>query len=960
MPASTPFDPSPDQAAVLKHGPGTLLVTGAAGTGKTAVLRERFARLIEGGADPERVALVVGSKRARDQAKVILLARLPASLPGIRVLTIHGLAHRVLKEREAEPPEVLSAAEQFAKVRELLEAQDPADWPAYGNLLRIRGFADEVRQLLTRAQEALVTPQQIAATAQARGLTGWQELARFAAEYQDTLDASGQVDFAGLLQRAAAVAGEGPAPFDHVLVDDYQDTTLAAEAILKGLSPEGLVVAANPAAHVFSFQGTTDVPLRRFEESFPGGTTLELTTPHRSTGGPAIEAWTAAHVSEEYAAIARELRRIHVEEGVPWSQLAVVVRRQGSHLGNLLRALDDALIPRATAASGLSLASEPATHPYVLALRWLVAEQPEREELVEPLLTSAAVGLSPAAARGLLRTAKAKGGTVAAAFEHTDGLDPAEAEAIRTSRETLDKAALMRDMSVQDTFRVLWHELPCSKQLIAEAETSAEARRRLDAVVTFAAAVSEASEGGDTGVTAFLEALDAGDHGPGWTPREAGGAEAVQVLTAHGAAGLEFDTVLVTGAVEGNFPSLTRPEPMFDLAALEHTPTRSERMRDRLQDERRLFRMVLGTARRRVVLTASDAGAGKAHPAALSRFAAEMDGLKWKAVPEGPYDEPVSRREAAALWRRQLSDPSAEKWRRLAALDGLVALGVDPSRWWFQRDWTDTGEPLHSGFRLSYSRLSHLQNCELQHVLNDELGLGRTAGYQAWVGKLVHKIIEDCENGDLEKTPAAVRGAVAERWRPEEFPSLAVAHAYRQLVEMHMLRNWFANYAEGQSLAVERFFEFEFDGATIVGVIDRIGALASGGTRITDFKSGSSDNAPKAEESLQLGIYYLAVQECEDLAEFRPVRAVELAFLKGNWKSKDISIKAWSVSHGREEAYQTAVREALSGLIARKKELNETEVYRPNPAADCFWCEFKVLCPLFEEGRPVFPVEVSA
>ena len=165
------------QSRVLAHERGPMLVAGAGGTGKSAVLRERFARLVEGGADPERVALVVGSKRARAEASRALLERLRRSLPGLRVQTIHGLAFHVVNARYGElgyaaPPRILSASDQFAKVRELLAGEDPGQWPAYGSMLSMRGFADQVRQFLSRAQEALRTPDEIEAGAGSAGLSG--------------------------------------------------------------------------------------------------------------------------------------------------------------------------------------------------------------------------------------------------------------------------------------------------------------------------------------------------------------------------------------------------------------------------------------------------------------------------------------------------------------------------------------------------------------------------------------------------------------------------------------------------------------------------------------------------------------------------------------------------------------------------------------------------------------------
>jgi superfamily I DNA/RNA helicase/RecB family exonuclease len=955
------FDPDHQQSKVIAHDRGPLLVAGAAGTGKTAALRERLARLIEGGADPERVALVVSSRHARAIGRVALMDRLRLSLPELRIVTVQGLAYRVASEHHGAlgydaPPTVLSAADQFAKVHELLVGEERADWPAYGAMLGLRGFTDQVRQFLLRAQEALLKPSDVSARARERNLPAWEELARFYAKYLEVLDSQGSVDFAGLVEQAAAVARGRPRSFDHVLVDDYQDATFAIEALLAALGPESLAVAGDPEAHVFSFRGTTDVPIRQFVEKFAGAERVRLTVRHRGSG-PALEAWHAQHSSEEQACLARELRRIHVQENVAWSRLGVVVRRFGGEVSGLLRALDDAGIPRWTPERGLAALTEPGTRPYVLALRWAVRPA-ERAALVEPLLTSDAARMPPAVARGMLRAAATAGHPPEDALSHAEGLSSDQAEAVRELGDALQEAEKVADRSVMDAFSVLWRRLPCSARLVDGAEWSERADRDLDGIAAFADRVAAAEESADPSVEAFLADLEAGHEGPGWTRAGVAEPEAVAVLTAHGSVGREFDTVLVAGASEGNFPSLSRPEPMFDLALLERPVLQSQRNRVRLADERRLFGVVVGRAARRV-LFASSVGRDELGPTARSRFV-EESGVAWTPAPDPGGAEPLTAGEARAAWRRALARTDAAPVDRLASLEGLLAVGAEPARWWFQRDWTDTGEPLHAEIRTSYSRLDRLENCELQFVLSEELGLGRPSGYHAWVGSLVHKLIEDCEKGRLPRSLDALVSAAEARWKTGEFPSYAVSEAFRRLVTKVMLPNWLDQYGATEAVPSERKFEFEFEGATITGFIDRIGPITSGGNRITDYKTGKVENAGKAEENLQLGIYYIAVSECEDLKPYRPVRGVELAFLRGKRTDGGRAARLqWQWSSASEPGYREQMRERLTGLIGRLRTLYETEVYRPSSAADCRWCEFKGLCPLWPQGAPVFPEPVT-
>jgi ATP-dependent exoDNAse (exonuclease V) beta subunit len=712
-----------------------------------------------------------------------------------------------------------------------------------------------------------------------------------------------------------------------------------------------MVEAGNLGAHDFSFQGTTFEPLRRFRETFSGATQVELTTAHRPAPD-AIDAWRAPHVSEQHAAVAREVRRVHVEDGVPWREIAIVMRRHGAHEPGMLRALDDARVPRTVSEQG-SVWRAPATRPFVLALRWVAGGLEERDALVEPVLTSELGGLSPASARTLLRQVRAHGLAPREALDRADLAAPEESEAILELSSVLSNAERVH-ASVLRSFEVLWRELPYARELVRRAEDDHQARLDLEAVVQLSRSIAETGTSADPSVAAFVQALgsEAADE---LAAVSDAGEDAVHVLTAHATTGREFDTVVVLDVLEGDFPSLSRPEPMFDLGALDGAHRRSEINRMRLADERRLFTMVLARARRRVLLTATDPHADRSGVTLRSRFVEEI-GVEWADLPETPFAEPVSVDEAAAAWRRTLADHGAAPAERLASVDGLLTLGDDPSAWWFQRDWTDQEAEPRDAMYLSYSRLDTLENCELQFVLSSELGLDPGGGYQAWVGRLVHRIIEDCENEQVERTPAAFEAVIDERWEPARFPSRSVSEAERANAKGVLVPNWFSRYDDPPATATEQTFEFAFEGATIRGKIDRIGPGPGGGTRITDYKTGRSDNAPRPAESLQLGIYYLAVDECEELAVHRPVEAVELAYLGGKRSDKALDVKEWPVSPEEEEAYKTRMRERVSALIARIRELDDERRYVASTKANCFFCRFQPLCTRYPQGGAVFPL----
>ncbi|MFI8825813.1 ATP-dependent helicase [Streptomyces sp. NPDC053431] len=406
------------QRAVVEHAEGPLLVLAGPGTGKTTTLVEAVAARVEQGADPERILVLTFSRKAAVELRDRMAARLGGRRPP-QATTFHSYCYALVRAHQdadlfAEPLRLLSGPEQDLAVRELLAGHIDLEKLGLGRLrwpdelracLTTRGFADEVRAVIARSRELGLGPRALDDFARRVGRPDWRAAAGFLAEYLDVMDLQGVLDYTELVHRAvllveSAAPGTLPA-YDAIFVDEYQDTDPAQVRLLRGLTAPAVVAFGDPDQSIYAFRGADVNGILDFPDTF-GGAVRVLGTSRRSgaallaatrlvtqrmplprlpadkvrahrelapvRGGGRAEVYTYPTPSTETDNIADLLRRAHLEDGVPWHEMAVLTRA-AAHLPALRRALTSAGVPVETDAADTPLRHEPAVAPLLLALR---------------------------------------------------------------------------------------------------------------------------------------------------------------------------------------------------------------------------------------------------------------------------------------------------------------------------------------------------------------------------------------------------------------------------------------------------------------------------------------------------------------------------------------------------------------------------------------------------------------
>lgn len=298
---------NPEQRRAVEHGVeasrclagGPLLVIAGAGSGKTNTLAHRVAHLIVNGADPRRILLMTFSRRAASEmsrrveriARRVMGEKAGAITDALTWAgTFHGIGARLLRDyadqiglkKEFTIHDREDSADLMNLVRhELGLSKTESRFPAKGTCLAI--YSRCINAEVTVEEALLAFPWCAMWAAELKKLFG---------AYVEAKQSQNVLDYDDLLAYWAQAIGEPEisadmsARFDHIMVDEYQDTNRLQSSILLGLKPDGrgLTVVGDDAQSIYSFRAATVRNILDFPSAFlPAAEVIALERNYRST-----------------------------------------------------------------------------------------------------------------------------------------------------------------------------------------------------------------------------------------------------------------------------------------------------------------------------------------------------------------------------------------------------------------------------------------------------------------------------------------------------------------------------------------------------------------------------------------------------------------------------------------------------------------------------------------------------
>ncbi|HUG58756.1 MAG TPA: UvrD-helicase domain-containing protein [Candidimonas sp.] len=671
-----------EQQAAVTLPPRHALVLAGAGSGKTRVLTTRMAWLIQTSqASPFGLMAVTFTNKSAREMLTRLSALLPINTRGMWVGTFHGLCNRLLRAHHRDAGliqtfQILDSADQLAAIKRLIKGAgiDDEKFPPR-----------DVQRFINGAKEDGQRPHDVAVNDPHR-----RRLVEIYQLYQDQCEREGVVDFAELLlrayellQRNAPIREHYQRRFQHILVDEFQDTNTLQYRWLRLLAGGGASIFAvgDDDQSIYAFRGANVGNMADFERDYAHGNVIRLEQNYRSyghildsanaliahnTGRLGKNLWTEQGEGEpvrvvEQASDLLEARWIIdeikalIDDGRLRREIAVLYR-SNAQSRIIEHALFSAAIPYKVYGGLRFFERQEVKH----ALAYLrLMDNPHDDTSWLRVVNFPTRGIGARTLEQLADIARehnvslfravpymsGKGGTNLARFAELIQQMAHEAQ-ILSLPELIDHvvhhsgllAHYQNDREGADRLENLQELVNAAAAFVAEENfESLPAGRIADDRDLSAGAVpgapdSVAGEGSQqAGEDPFSIAVASMSPLAAFLTHaslEAGenqaqaGQDAVQLMTVHAAKGLEFDSVFITGVEEGLFP---HENSLLEAAGLE--------------EERRLMYVAITRARERLYLTLAQSRMlhGQTRYAMRSRFLEEIpeEHLKWLTPREG-------------------------------------------------------------------------------------------------------------------------------------------------------------------------------------------------------------------------------------------------------------------------------------------------------------------------------------
>jgi DNA helicase-2/ATP-dependent DNA helicase PcrA len=967
------------QKRAITHGEGPLLVIAGAGTGKTRVITERIRHLLESDSSlsGENILGLTFTDKAAAEMKSRVVKAAGKRAKDVPLKTFHAFCESLLKDVDSDHI-MLDTVDHWILLRRNLNR---LQLDRYRRLAEPGQFLSDFIEFFSRCQDELVSSadyqryaEQLAAELEAERapfgsdtlgereetVAREREIARAYKASEELLREKKRSSFGSLitgavelLERDAALRATLQNRYRYILVDEFQDTNIAQLRLLELLVNESkniFAVGDNDQA-IYRFRGASFGSFKLFLERFAGWREGEDSTPFRVTltenyrstpnilrvasqvigmntvsadfpkkvlttnraEGEKIRIVELAEIEDEALWVAKEIERIH-RAGRRWRDFAVLYRAH-NHRDALVTELSQRKIPFVI--SRLSILEHPLVKDLIAYLR-LIA-RPYDDIAAARVLAAPAWRLTPT---DLVRYAERARKSRKKIYDELQSkqaslpFEPAASDLTELLNFLSEQRKSMpRRMATEILADLLeWLEI--------YARASEQDRAYVKRLPEFVKAWEPKSE--TRGLPEFVEYLEYFDQAGGTISLDEDvPGDAVQLMTVHGAKGLEFSHVFVLRVNKNKFPQPERSHVFEFPARLMKEGAPEEHFHH--QEERRLYYVALTRAQERLTITSLAERKAKVPP----------------FIEDILMDPGIKRRDVLQLAPKVAPVPAAatdDKGAGIMQNPLFAPPGGLPKIFSRIADWAETFHPPSpEPLQLHPSAVQSYRSCPQRYLFSSLWSLQEGPKATLTFGRVIHatirRMMAEFKKGNRLPFDEVQRIFEAE-WSAVGFEDDYQEGEYKK-DGLEQLRVFHQTVLEQPLLVLELEKNFELpveNNVILKGRIDQVNSLGRSDVEIVDYKTGKAKKDADAKKDLQLSIYAIATKE---IFEWNPVRLV-FHYLQDNQR-QETTRDAKQLDQAMRVVQETAA-DIRAGEFSAK------------PGFICRNCAYKPICPAHEEA----------